>query len=119
MTDRDSLFARAGKDGGRVTKKQRKAVRKALRDYDGSGAWAGVLAKVRDYYAQADPACWELLRLRYIEGRSEWDVVGLLHIGRTTYYHKELEALSTVAVYAAAEGLMPSQSAAPTAPPKG
>ena len=50
--------------------------------------------------------CGNLLRLRYIEGRSEWDVVGLLHIGRTTYYHKELEALSTVAVYAAAAGLI-------------
>ena len=89
-----------------MTKKQRKEVRRALRQYDGRGKWAAVLARVRDYYAREDPVCWDLLRLRYIEGRSEWDVVGLLHIGRTTYYHKELEALSTVAVYAAAAGLI-------------
>lgn len=92
--------------GGRVTKQQKKAVRKALRKFDGSGQWEDVLGRVRDYYAREDPVCWDLLRLRYIEGRSEWDVVGLLHIGRTTYYHKELEALSTVAVYAAAAGLI-------------
>ena len=99
-----------------MTKQQRRAVRRGLRQYgdalrrgDKAGAgmeWAGVVAKVMDYYAKADPTCGELLRLRYIEGRSEWDVVGLLHIGRTTYYHKELEALSTVAVYAAAAGLI-------------
>lgn len=92
--------------GGRVTKQQKKAVRKALRKFDGSGQWAGVLGRVRDYYAREDSVCWELLRLRYIEGRSEWDVVGLLHIGRTTYYHKELETLSTAAVFAAKAGLI-------------
>lgn len=106
MTDRDSLFARAGKGGGGVTKKQRKAVRKALRDYDGSGAWAGVLAKVRDYYAQTDPACWELLRLRYMEKKREDEVIRALYVGRSTYYTKELEALSTVGIYAALAGLL-------------
>ena len=53
-----------------MTKKQRKAVRRALREFDGSGPWVGVLDKVRDYYAQADPVCWELLRLRYLDGKS-------------------------------------------------
>ena len=105
MTDRIILFACA-EGGGRVTKQQKKAVRKALRKYDGGGPWADVLNRVRDYYVHEDPACWELLKLRYLEGRNEWDVVSLLHVGRTTYYHKELEALSTVAVYAAAEGLI-------------
>ena len=89
-----------------MTKQQKKAVRKALRKFDGGGPWADVLDQARVYYAREDPVCWELLQLRYLEGRSEWDVVGLLHVGRTTYYRKELEALSTVAVYAAAEGLI-------------
>lgn len=85
----------------------------------GKSDWAGVIALAMDYYETADPVCRRLLQLRYLDGMPEERVVAKLHIGRTTYYHKELEALSTVAVYAAAEGLMPSQSAAPTAPPKG
>lgn len=89
-----------------MTKKQRKAVRRALREFDGSGPWVGVLDKVRDYYAQADPVCWELLRLRYIEGLREDAVIRALYIGRTTYYTKELEVLSTVGIYAAQAGLL-------------
>ena len=65
-----------------------------------------MIAQALDYYAEEDPVCAALLRMRYLEGVSEWDVVGALHIGRTTYYRKELEALSTVAVYAAKAGLM-------------
>jgi len=97
-----------------VTKQQKKAVRKALRKYgreleagsSEAAVWAGVTARAMDYYATADPACAELLRMRYLEGKSEWDVVGLLHIGRTTYYHKDLEVLSTVGMYAAQAGLI-------------
>lgn len=89
-----------------MTKQQKKDVRKALRKFDGSGPWAQVLSRVRAYYAHEDPVCWKLLQLRYLDGLSEWDVVALLHVGRTTYYRKELEALSTVAVYAAAAGLI-------------
>ena len=59
-----------------------------------------------DYYEAADPVCKRLLQMRYLDGMPEERVVAKLHIGRTTYYHKELEALSTVAVYAAAAGLM-------------
>lgn len=60
-----------------MTKQQRRAVRRGLRQYgdalrsgDKAGAgmeWAGVVAKVMDYYAKADPTCGELLRLRYLE----------------------------------------------------
>lgn len=100
-----------------MTKQQKKAVRKALRQY-GRGAagsaetarwrkgWAGVIAQAMDYYAGADPVCAELLRLRYLQGKSEWEVVDALSIGRTTYYRKELEALSTVGIYAAGAGLI-------------
>ena len=62
--------------------------------------------KVRDYYAHTDPVCWELLRLRYIEGLREDAVIRALYIGRTTYYTKELEVLSTVGIYAAQAGLL-------------
>ena len=90
-----------------MTKKQRKVVRSALREYDGSqDVWAKVLEKTRAYYVKADPICWELLRLRYLEGQREDVTFQRLHIGRTTYYAKELEALSTVAVYAAQAGLL-------------
>lgn len=99
-----------------MTKQQRRAVRRGLRQYgdalrsgDKAGAgmeWAGVVAKVMDYYAKADPTCGELLRLRYLERWREDKTFPALYISRTTYYHKELEALSTVGIYAAAAGLL-------------
>lgn len=99
-----------------MTKQQRRAVRRGLRQYGdalrsgnkaGAGMeWAGVVAKVMDYYAKADPVCGELLRLRYLEQWREDKTFPALHIGRTTYYTKELEALSTVGIYAAAAGLL-------------
>ncbi len=50
------------------------------------------------------------LRMRYLEGmREEEDVIRALYIGRTTYYSKELEALSTVGIYAAAAGLLDAE----------
>ena len=59
------------------------------------------------------------LQLRYLDGMPEERVVAKLHIGRTTYYHKELEALSTVAVYAAAAGLMPLSVGCADSPRRG
>lgn len=50
--------------------------------------------------------CAGILVRRYMAGEKEWDVVEALHIGRTTYYRKELEALSTVGLFAAREGLV-------------
>ena len=108
----------ARKGGARVTKQQKKDVRKGLRRYgrameaaegtpdELTQAWGRAIGQALYYYAEADPVCAELLRLRYLAGRNEWDVVGALHVGRTTYYRKELEALSTVAVYAAQAGLI-------------
>ena len=74
--------------------------------WTGKSDWAGVIALAMDYYEAEDPVCRRLLQLRYLDGMPEERVVAKLHIGRTTYYHKELEALSTVAVYAAAAGLL-------------
>ena len=90
-----------------MTKKQRKAVRRALREPGSREAgWNGVLEKARAYYANTDPVYWELLRLRYMEGMREDAVIKALYIGRTTYYTKELEVLSTVGIYAAQAGLL-------------
>lgn len=90
-----------------MTREQKRRVRAELRLCgQGKSTWAGVLTLTMDYYEAADPVCGRLLQLRYLDGMPEERVVAKLHIGRTTYYHKELEALSTVAVYAAAAGLM-------------
>ena len=104
--------------GERVTKQQKKDVRKALRRYgmeraeekntaaEWVRAWGTVIRRAMDYYEKADPDCAKLLQLRYIDGLSEWETVGQLYIGRTTYYRKELEVLSTVGMYAARAGLI-------------
>ena len=65
-----------------MTKEQKKATRQALRRY-GEGSVC---------------AAWAL---------PEEKVIARLYVGRTTYYTKELEALSTVAVCAADAGLLP------------
>ena len=72
-----------------MTRQQKKAVRKALRQY-------GRKQKAADAAgcAAAGPDPW---------GRV---IRQVLHIGRTTYYHKELETLSTAAVFAAKAGLI-------------
>ena len=99
-----------------MTRQQKKAVRKALRQYgrkqkavDAAGwpdPWGRVIRQVLDYYAEVDGTCADLLRLRYLEERPEAETIERLHIGRTTYYHKELETLSTAAVFAAKAGLI-------------
>lgn len=95
-----------------MTKEQKKIVRKALRLH-GRGLmevcpaeWEQAICWTLDYYAREDPVCGELLRLRYLERKPEGKVIELLHVGRTTYYHKELEALSTLSTYAAGLGLL-------------
>lgn len=90
-----------------MTKGQKRFVRRKLRAAGrGEAGWKQVICRAMDYYARQDPVCAGVLRLRYLEGLPEDRVYPQLHIGRTTYYRKELEAISTVAVYAAAAGLM-------------
>ena len=95
-----------------MTRGQKKTVRKALRQY-GRGAceatpeaWRKVVEETLAYYDQADPVCARLLRLRYLEDQPEERVIPELYVCRTTYYRKELEALSTVAIAAARRGLL-------------
>ena len=66
-----------------------------------------LVGAVLAWYDRNDPVCAQLLRLRYLQGLSEEKVIARLYVGRTTYYTKELEALSTVAVCAADAGLLP------------
>ena len=82
-----------------MTRQQKKAVRKALRQYgrkqkaaDAAGCaaagpdpWGRVIRQVLDYYAEADGTCAALLRLRYLEEWPEAETIEKLHIGRTTY----------------------------------
>ena len=97
-----------------MTKEQKKTVRRALRQYGrralgscGDGRkWTAAIEETLDYYAEHDALHMKLLQWRYIDGMSENTVVAKLYIGRTTYYRKELEALSTVAIAAARRGLL-------------
>ena len=67
---------------------------------------SGLESAGHSIYAEVDGTCADLLRLRYLEERPEAETIEKLHIGRTTYYHKELETLSTAAVFAAKAGLI-------------
>lgn len=92
-----------------MTKEQKKAVRKGIRTAGRSEAWSAwddVIRRTREHYAKEDPVCAELLELRYLDGLAEDEVIRQLYIGRTTYYRKELELLSTIAVFAAQMGLI-------------
>mgnify|MGYP004554252637 CR=1 FL=1 len=96
-----------------MTKEQIKTTRLALRRY-GTRYWARnpVERNWRDaieqsvaYYKQNDPLRAELFELRYVQNRSEDEVIERLHIGRTTYKNAQQDLLSTVAVYAAQKGV--------------
>ncbi len=97
-----------------MTLEQRNKTREALWKY-GSRQWARSAAnwgwvraieQAEQYYRATDPVRADLLRLRYLERRSEEDVMEQLCIGRTTYQKAQLDLLSTVAVYAARYGVL-------------
>lgn len=99
-----------------MTREQKKAVRRGLRAYgkaletgtpdDAPPGWAEIVERTTGYYSRHDRICAELLRLRYLERKTEEETVDALFVSRSTYYRKELDALSTVAVYAAAAGIL-------------
>ena len=57
------------------------------------------------YYRKNDPLRADLFELRYVQHRTEDDVIDQLHIGRTTYQKAHQDLLSTIAVYAAERGV--------------
>lgn len=96
--------------GDELTKEQKKAVRRALRQY-GRGvamaeSWREAVEEGLRRCDAEDPLWGELLRLRYVHHMDEPKVVERLFVCQTTYYRKELEALGVVAVEAARRGLI-------------
>ena len=100
-----------------MTKQQRRTARKELIAYgkrqrglpgdsQNREGWEKAIRDMMDYYAKADPQTAQLVELRYLQGLEELEVIGRLYIGRTTYYRKAEDAISTLAVYAAHEWLV-------------
>ena len=61
-------------------------------------SWCAAIEEGLAYYRKNDP-------LRYVQHRTEDDVIDQLHIGRTTYQKAHQDLLSTIAVYAAERGV--------------
>lgn len=99
-----------------MTREQKKQTRAALREYgrwkdradkdEQAARWCAAIEAALDYYDRAEPTRAKLLRLRYIEHRSEAESIERLFVGRTSYLRMEIDALSTVAVEAARRGLL-------------
>ena len=68
-------------------------------------SWGAAIEEGLDYYRQNDPLRADLFELRYVQHRTEDDVIDQLHIGRTTYQKAHQDLLSTIAVYAAERGV--------------
>ncbi len=97
-----------------MTREQREQVRTALQYY-GKKRWATsadhqrwreAIEQAVQYYDQNDPIRSELMRLRYLQKRTENETIDRLHIGRTTYQKAQEDLLSTIAIYAAQRGVM-------------
>ena len=95
-----------------MTKQQRDATRSALLAYGRrqwarnpvERSWCAAIEEGLAYYRQNDPLRADLFELRYVQHRTEDDVIDQLHIGRTTYQKAHQDLLSTIAVYAAQNG---------------
>jgi len=97
-----------------MTSEQKRATTLALRRY-GTRYWArnpvergwrAAIEQSVDYYKEHDPLRAQLFELRYVQNRTEEEVIERLHIGRTTYKKAQQDLLSTVAVYAAQRGAL-------------
>ena len=95
-----------------MTREQSKATKQAMQRY-GTKQWArnpverswrAAIEQGVDYYN--DPLRAQLFELRYVQNRTEEDVIERLHIGRTTYKKAQQDLLSTIAVYAAQRGAL-------------
>ena len=68
--------------------------------------WAHALRQTAAYYERRDPIWAGILEQRYRRHLTEEQVQDKLHIGRTTYQKANTDLLSTLAVYAARDGLL-------------
>lgn len=97
-----------------MTVEQRRKTREALQKYGSrqwvrsaaNWSWVRAIEQAQQYYRTTDPLRADLLQLRYLERRSEDEVMERLCIGRTTYQKAQQDLLSTVAVYAARYGAL-------------
>lgn len=67
-------------------------------------SWCAAIEESLAYYRSRDPLRADLFELRYVQHRTEEDVMEKLNIGRSTYQKAMQDLLSTVAVYAAERG---------------
>jgi hypothetical protein len=104
-----------------MTRDQRRAARTALRDYnklhdvaaggtdeerEQARRWCAAIEDALDYYDREEPTRAKLLRMRYIEHWREERVIEQLYVSRATYQRMDLDAVSTVAVFAAQYGAL-------------
>lgn len=80
-------------------------------------SWRAAIEQSLAYYRRTDPLRADLFELRYVQRRTEEDVMEQLHIGRTTYQKAMQDLLSTVAVYAAARGAFAPETGPGREPP--
>ena len=97
-----------------MTREQSKATKQAMQRY-GTKQWARnpverswrtAIEQGVEYYKVHDPLRARLFELRYVQNRTEEEVIERLHIGRTTYKKAQQDLLSTVAIYAAQRGAL-------------
>ena len=114
MYERDLWHAARMKRGGQnMTSEQRNQTRLALYRYGMrqrarspvERSWCAAIEEGLAYYRKNDPLRADLFELRYVQHRTEDDVIDQLHIGRTTYQKAHQDLLSTIAVYAAERGV--------------
>lgn len=97
-----------------MTLEQRRRTKWALEKYRTRGfrhstdgrKWSSAIDWTLDYYEKNDPLRYQLLRLRYFEGRSIEETQEQLNIGYSTYQKANTDVLSTLAIYAARYGLL-------------
>ncbi len=81
-------------------------------------SWCAAIEEGLAYYRQNDPLRADLFELRYVQHRTEDDVIDQLHIGRTTYQKAHQDLLSTIAVYAAERGCLTARRKAESRMPR-
>ena len=92
----------------RADEKRRAEHDKRAEKSDAAGTvpvWDAARSEGLAYYRKTDPLRADLFELRYVQHRTEDDVIDQLHIGRTTYQKAHQDLLSTIAVYAAERGV--------------
>lgn len=68
--------------------------------------WAQAMRKTAAYYEERDPIRAGIIEQRYRRHLTEEQVIDRLHIGRSTYQKANADLLSTLAVYAAQNGVL-------------